>query len=291
MFTRSASVVVVLSAAVALICAAVARAADASPSWKGPFFFVLLTDPQLGMFAADKDFVRESALMEKAVDHVNRLKPAFVVFCGDHTNKVADPAQIGEFKRLVAKIDKSIPVYLVAGNHDVGNAPTAKDLDLYRREFGRDWYSFDYGGCHFVVLNSVIIHKGEKVADQAAAQMAWLAEDLRQAASRKPKHVIVFQHHTLFVSRIDEPASYHSIPPDARKTLIDLYAASGVSAVFAGHLHYCAAPRFDRFIVFAAGPVGKPLGKDPSGLTIVAVRENKVEYRYFGLDNVPARAE
>lgn len=266
-------------------------AGAAGSTWTGPFFFMVLTDTQLGMFTGDKDFARESELLENAIQHVNRLRPAFVVFCGDHTNKVGDPVQIAEFKRLVGRIDKAIPVHFVAGNHDVGNVPTAADLELYRREFGRDWYSFDHGGCHFVVLNTVIIHKGEKVPDEAARQMAWLTEDLKSAAARRPKHTVVFQHHTLFVSKVDEPATYHSIPPAARKTLIDLYAACGVSAVFAGHLHYCAAPKFDQFLVFAAGPVGKPLGKDPSGLTIVNVRQDKLEYRYWGLDKVPQQVE
>lgn len=289
MLTRPAALL--LAVLYVLSAAPRALAGDAGSTWTGPFFFMMLTDTQLGMFSGDKDFARESELLGKAVEHVNRLKPAFVVFCGDHTNKVGDPVQIAAFKRLVGRIDRAIPVHHVAGNHDVGNAPAAADLDLYRREFGRDWYSFEHGGCHFVVLNTVIIHKGEKVPDEAARQMAWLTEDLRSAAARRPRHIIVFQHHTLFVSKVDEPATYHSIPPAARRTLIDLYSACGVSAVFAGHLHYCAAPKYERFIVFAAGPVGKPLGKDPSGLTIVNVRQDKVEYRYWGLDKVPQEVQ
>ena len=55
-----------------------------------PFFFIQLTDPQLGMFTDNKDFVQETANFEFAVAAVNRLKPAFVVITGDLVNKPGD---------------------------------------------------------------------------------------------------------------------------------------------------------------------------------------------------------
>ncbi len=35
------------------------------------------------------------------------------------------------------------------------------------------------------------------------------------------------------------------------------------------------------------GPVGKPLGDDPSGLRIVRVGEAGLDHAYFALDEVP----
>src|ERR1044071_7311783 len=76
-----------------------------------PFFFIQLSDPQFGMFTTNRDFAQETANFEFAVATVNRLRPKFVVITGDLVNKPGDAAQIAEFKRISAKIDRSIPVY------------------------------------------------------------------------------------------------------------------------------------------------------------------------------------
>jgi predicted MPP superfamily phosphohydrolase len=89
-----------------------------------PFFFIQLSDPQLGMFTDNTNFVQETANYEFAVATVNRLKPAFVVVTGDLVNRPGDRDQIAEYLRITAKVDRAIPVHNVAGNHDVGNVPT-----------------------------------------------------------------------------------------------------------------------------------------------------------------------
>jgi 3',5'-cyclic AMP phosphodiesterase CpdA len=110
-------------------------------------FFIQLADPQFGAFTQDKDFVQETANYEFAVANINRLRPAFVVICGDLINKGGDAAQLAEYKRITAKIDPSIPVYAVAGNHDVENQPTPESIAAYRRNIGPDYYSFQRSGC------------------------------------------------------------------------------------------------------------------------------------------------
>ena len=84
------------------------------------WFFAVLADPQLGMYAKDKNFAQETANFEFAIANLNRLHPRFVVICGDFVNRTGDPSEIAEFKRVLQKLDPSIPVYNVAGNHDVG---------------------------------------------------------------------------------------------------------------------------------------------------------------------------
>ena len=62
-------------------------------------FFIQLADPQLGAFTQDKDFVQETTNYEFAVANVNRLRPAFVVICGDLINKTGDKTQASEYFR------------------------------------------------------------------------------------------------------------------------------------------------------------------------------------------------
>src|ERR1700719_1339467 len=100
-----------------LLAAGVGRAAD--------FFFLQMSDPQCGMYTANGEFSQETANFEFAIANATRLRPAFVVVCGDLINKPGDPAQTAEYLRIAAKLDRSIPLYSVAGNHDVGNEPTA----------------------------------------------------------------------------------------------------------------------------------------------------------------------
>src|SRR5579862_5855302 len=141
-----------------LLCLAASLAVFASPTGSEPFFFIQLSDPQIGMFTDNKDFAQETANFEFAVASINRLRPAFVVITGDLVNKVGDEAQIKEFKRILAKVDPDIPVYNVAGNHDVGNAPTPEIVTAYTNRFGPDHYTFRYNGDFFgIVLDSSLI--------------------------------------------------------------------------------------------------------------------------------------
>ena len=37
------------------------------------------------------------------------------------------------------------------------------------------------------------------------------------------------------------------------------------------------------------GPVGKPLGKDPSGLRIITISGKNVGHKYYSLDSIPEK--
>ena len=111
-----------------------------------------LADPQFGMFAGSsgktdegiatfterglligktpkfEGFAPETALFTRAIEHANRLKPAFVVVCGDMINQSENDDQIAEVKRIGALLDDSIPLHWVAGNHDVAVRKTRLEL-------------------------------------------------------------------------------------------------------------------------------------------------------------------
>ncbi|HYV29988.1 MAG TPA: hypothetical protein VEO53_02580, partial [Candidatus Binatia bacterium] len=71
-----------------------ALAGAAAAAGPEPFFFIQLSDPQLGMFTENADFAQETANLEFAVAAVNRLHPAFVVITGDLVNRPGDASQI-----------------------------------------------------------------------------------------------------------------------------------------------------------------------------------------------------
>lgn len=265
--------------------------AVASVRAAAPFFFVQLTDPQFGMFTDNKSFEQETANFEFAAATINRLHPAFVVVTGDLVNKTGDSAQIQEYKRILAKVSADIPVYNVAGNHDVGNTPTPKLIEAYTNAFGPDHYAFHFGNFEGIVLDSNLIQAPQKVQDLAAQQKSWLAAELRNAHNAGARHIVIFQHHPWFLKSLDEPDQYFNLPHEQRASYLPLFHQFGVEAVFCGHYHRNLAASDGGLPVVVSGALGKPLGGSQSGIQIVIVRDSGIEHHFYDLGEIPTGVE
>lgn len=265
--------------------------AGAARAQDNNFFFIVGGDPQFGMTSSDQDFAQETANFEKFIAAANRLKPAFVIICGDLVNKAGDPAQVGEYLRIAGKLDPSVHLYNLPGNHDIGDKPTPERIAAYTQKFGPDHYTFRAGRMTAIVLNSGIIHTPDAVPALAEAQEKWFAAELEKAQKAGAGPIIVFMHHPLFLKSADEPDQYFNIPLPRRRRYLDLMHKFGVTYVFDGHYHREAVAQDNGLEVVTCGPIGKPLGKDPSGLRIVTVRGWRIEHKYYGLDAVPERVE
>jgi serine/threonine-protein phosphatase CPPED1 len=251
-----------------------------------PFFFIQMSDPQFGFITANADFTQETINFEKAVAAANRLRPAFVVVTGDLTHRQGDAAQIAEYRRIAAKLDRSIPLYNVAGNHDVSLPMSDSSLAAYRRIYGPDYYEFDAGRVHGIVINSSLIKDTTIATAQTNAQTSWFRRAI--TARRDTSRVtIVFQHHPWFLMRSDEPDQYYNLPLGARRTYLDLFARNGITHVFAGHYHRNALAVDGALEMVTTGPVGKPMGADSSGIRVVFVDGTRVTHRYYPLDSIP----
>ncbi|MCP5066845.1 MAG: hypothetical protein GY946_09785, partial [bacterium] len=233
----------------------------------------------------------ETKRFEQAIAHANRLGPAFVVICGDLVNTPGHAGQAEEFKRIAAQLDPSIPLHLVAGNHDLENEPTPQTLAWYRENFGKDWYSFRHGDVYGIALNSVIIDEPDAVQEETRAQLAWLRAELPRAQASGAPHILVFQHHPYFLAEPDESDGYYSLSRQTRQEYLDLFRTHGVRAVLAGHYHRNAGGHAGELEMITTGPVGRPLGKDPSGLRIVHFSHQGLAHAYYGLDQVPTSGE
>lgn len=275
--------VLTLSAGLALALASVRAEA--------PFFFIQLSDPQLGMFTDNKDFTQDAANFEFAVTAVNRLRPAFVVVTGDLVNKPGDNAQIAEYRRIIAKIDPSIPVYNISGNHDVKNVPTPESLAAYEKSFGPDRYVFRHRSVTGLVLNSTLIHSPQEAQTQLAEQERWLRAELTRARAAGPGHIVIFQHHPWFIANASEPDQYFNIPLARRAAYLALFREFGVRYLFCGHYHRNAEARDGTLENITSGPVGKPLGGAKSGLRVAIVRDDRIEHRYYELGELPTTIE
>jgi 3',5'-cyclic AMP phosphodiesterase CpdA len=250
-------------------------------------FFLQMSDPQFGMYTANAGFAQESANLEFGIATANRLHPAFVVMSGDLVNKPGDTAQIEEYLRITHKLDPDVPLYAVAGNHDVGNVPTLESLEAYRKTFGKDYYSFRKGTMEGIVLNSSIIQHPEKVRDEEIKQREWLEAELKKAVAEHVQWIVIFQHIPWFLRTADEPDQYFNIPHEARLRYLKILENSGVRYDFAGHLHQNSIGKDDAVEMVTTGPIGKPLGDGISGMRIVSVSERGLCHHYYGLGNLP----
>ena len=276
--------IVCLLTAVFLCGISVSHSTAMDTNWEGPFFFIQMADPQLGMISGNASVEEEVALFEQAIAIANRLNPAFVVVCGDLVNTPGDDEQAQALHQVANKLEPEIPLYWVPGNHDVGGEPTYESQTWYMRNFGEPRYTFESGGCQFVVLDTTIIKHFYNVREMAREQWLWLKEQLRQSDAFR--HTILFQHHPWFLAEADEPDGYFSIPKQRRAKYLDILKGR-VSAVFAGHYHRNSLAALGEMEMVTTGPVGKPLGEDPSGLRIVKVFEDHIEHTYYPLDAVP----
>jgi 3',5'-cyclic AMP phosphodiesterase CpdA len=254
---------------------------------QGRWFFAVLADPQMGMYESDRNFAQETANLEFVVANLNRLHPRFVVVCGDLVNRSGDAAETAEYKRILQKLDPSIPVYNVAGNHDVGNTPTAATIDAYRGAFGRDYYTFSAPGILGIVLDSNLIRSPEADPVAAKEQYAWLEKTLATAKADSTRPVVVFQHIPFFVHDPNEAVNYFNIPEPARRTYLDLLEHAGVRYDFAGHCHQTSSGMDGALNEIVTGAVGKPLGGSVSGFRIVRVDDQKLESQWYCLGRIP----
>jgi predicted MPP superfamily phosphohydrolase len=258
--------------------------------WEGNFMFFQMADTQLGYGKYEKDIQN----FDEAIAYANKQKPEFVVICGD---LLVDPFREKErdaFLEVAQKLDKSIPLHLVSGNHDVmeKRKTTAKGLKWYRDTFGKDYYSFTTKGCYGIVLNSSLIKDIEVGLEaEQAKQKAWMLEELEKAVELKAKHIFIFQHHPYFHETIDEkkaPAYFHL--PNAKKEFFEIFHKYGVRAVFAGHYHRNVLGKDGDIEMITTGQLTTKGGAKP-GFRVVHVFEDKIEHKYFGLKELPEKIE
>lgn len=273
-----------------------------------PFRFVFMADCQLGCYASfsgatEADVVeyakrgmRVQAVPKAdgfewdarnyriAVAMANDLAPDLVVMGGDMVDDPFDPAQYDEVIRITKGLDA--PMHWVAGNHDIGedtDHPTARSIANYRERFGDDHYTFEHKGASFIVVDTVVWAHAELVPEEWETQLGALKESLR-AASDRDGPTIVIGHHPLFLRDAQEADDFFNVPRIRRHPLLDLLADHDVTAFFCGHWHRNGGGVYRGVEVVVTGPVGFPLGDDPSGIRIVDVAADGITHTYVPLE-------
>lgn len=266
--------------------------ADARPLARDgkSFFFLQMADSQLfwGKDALDR--------WKQAIASANRLKPAFVIVCGDLLNRngtpkpehaMEDERRAKAYLDAAAKFDKAIPLHNVAGNHDVGNHPTPETLAWYEKRFGKCWCTFRRGDTRAIVLESDTLKFPKGAPDAARRQMAWLEGVLKKTDAEDLRHRLVFMHHPMCRQSVDEGDNYFTMPGELRGRLLKMFHAHKIQAVFSGHYHGNLHVKDGDLELITTSAIAKSLHKDPPGFRIVRVTPERIEHKYYAHEAVP----
>ncbi len=270
--------------------------------------FMFLADMQLGCYAtfsgvnADEvqDFARRGMRVEpvprvegfewdanrfrRAIQAANELRPDAVVIGGDMVEDASDEEQLTEFFEIAQGLDGAIRLHMAPGNHDIATdavTPTSSSIARYRERFGADFYAVDHDEVSLIVTNTVVAQQPQLVPDEWERQLAFLERTLVDVRGARP--VIIVGHHPWFVADAGEADTYWNLPLAQRRQLIQLAEQHEVRLVLAGHWHRNAIARHAPFEMVTSGPVGYPLGDDPSGYRIVQVEAGTVSHSYHPL--------
>ncbi|KAI3383387.1 hypothetical protein SNEBB_002097 [Seison nebaliae] len=286
--------------------------------WNDSFTFIQSADCQLGLIdryfkkatVEECTWNREIELVNKTVDQLNAMDPPpkFLVVCGDlvdafpfpENEEIVREKQIKDLKKSFEKLKNNIKLICVCGNHDVGNNPTHRSLEMYRNDWGKDFFSFWSGGCLFLVLNSqyyfvdgkpkhVLDDRDVTIHDEIRKQENFLNEILSQIYTKRinPKHIIVFQHIAPFLKSIDEEDEiYFSLSIQSRKKILNKLYKAGVRHIFCGHYHRNVLTScYDgEMQIIVTSAIGAQLGDDKSGYRIVQVNEKSIDHKYVEID-------
>lgn len=207
------------------------NAVQVIPSRKTSYYFAHITDAHMPgrTFYPDNGFASDSTSVvdfREVVKDINIIRPEFVLFTGDVINEgelegFAGMYSFGWAQRAIAELE--VPVYITAGNHDIGGwtntpPPAGSARRNWWRYFGWKWldnadsnwhthtqnYSFTYGDLLYVGLEAYDnydnwrsnIYGGQSFI---YSQLNWL----NQTLSLYPDKTKVLFHHYDFSDQLN----------------------------------------------------------------------------------------
>jgi len=158
----------------------------------------------------------------------NELAPEFVVATGDlvmDANPLKSEEDVEKYYQLYIRLTKNIkpPLFNLPGNHEhpwrIDSSSPLYNRGAFQHFIGPVYYSFDYSGWHFLMLEATAGEGKQSFDDE---QLSWLEKDLSLS---KDKPTIIFTHQPI---------------PDCKNFPLFLGIISSnpqVKVVFSGHWH------------------------------------------------------
>jgi predicted MPP superfamily phosphohydrolase len=169
---------------------------------KKDFSFIHASDTHISEKSVDR--------MEKMRKVINQTSPDFVLVTGDLVKdalRVPETEASGYYQLYTDQLNKiTQPVWSVPGNHEnfgierhlslVGKDHPLYGKKMYQHYLGPTYYSFNYGGVHFIGLDDVDFEDTWYYGHVDSTQLEWLRQDLALVSPATP--VVTFAHIPFF---------------------------------------------------------------------------------------------
>ena len=215
---------------------------------KPDFTFAFITDIHL---QPEGDAVQG---FKKAIDTINYMTPDFVITGGDLIMDALGQrhSRADSLYNLYQETVKALkmPVYNTMGNHEIygiysrsGADPDDPDYGekMFENRLGKSYYSFEYKGWKFMVLNSIEgSGKDSYLGVIDNKQTDWIKEDLKNTDPATP---IVISTHIPFLTAETQKYQGTTVANDSSlviyngKEILDLFKGHNLKLVLQGHLH------------------------------------------------------
>jgi hypothetical protein len=146
------------------------------------------------------------------------IGPALTLFAGDliyDSMSQQEPRARRFFEMFLSEMKLRAPYWTVPGNHDhfgiirsrshVSDTHPLYNRGMYRHYFGPEYYSFNYGGVHFIGLDTVQPDDSAYYGGVDSLQLAWLGRDVAAVPTATP--IVMFSHIPL-ASGLESMAGY-----------------------------------------------------------------------------------
>jgi 3',5'-cyclic AMP phosphodiesterase CpdA len=266
----------------------------------GSFRFVFMTDIHV------MPERRGAEGFTAAIERVNELAPDFVITGGD----LVYDALEASYERADSLYDLyeeicgrfGMPVHNTIGNHEVFGLYLGSGVDPGHPLFGKRLFaerlgggssssSFDFGGWHFILLDTVGFTGTRRYFGRVGPEtLKWLAADLEKTPAGAP--IVLCVHIPLVSPSIqttynsDEPVPAAEMVTNTPEVM-ELFRGRDLRLVLQGHLHIVEQAQVGGTKFVTGGAVCGAWWRGPyrgfeEGFLVVDVRDGKITYHYEG---------
>lgn len=239
-----------------------------------------------------------SIIFDAFLEKVKEKKPDALILTGDNTSNGSKVSHDALINKLTSIQKEGIPVYVLAGNHDVGFYPAyeyknlqANRIATYNQNEFKELYSrFGYKQAEYKDSNSntyikeigkniygiMLDSNAGSIYTVSDATLKWLDETLNEL-NKKDATIVSFSHQNLLTQIESMDSGYKII--DSEKVL-SVYKKHDVKANFAGHMHIEHYVKDDGFLEVLTSA----LSVNPCQFGILALKEGDWKYNTEKLD-------